>query len=638
MPAQPPAYLGKNLSFVSGAWHFPGVSAPRLRSRLDNLIEFVVVFLAVTIGLWRTSAGPQWRGDMAAVRNLHLVVIDFGGAVTTALTQCFGLLPFGSVQFRAALVSVSALGVATWCMFRLTRRVLEQARTPLRLAPVLSGIAALTPSLSPSWQLEATVGGGALVAVALVLAGTWLTLEVSDPHQAALTPLATRRWLGIGTLVGATMTESLPAGIALLAVVTVASMTAIRPPPRALRWPLAGLAIFVAALLSAPMWLRPLAPGNWGDVGRALSSADLGSLAVTATRNLALRAWFDEIGIVSLVIAAFGLAFGLMRERLRIWVAPVVTLVLIELIYPLSGASDLTADPLAALRCLSLAMFAVAGALGIGAIVHFLWNLEVPMARPAASMVVVFHLSVAAVASEEAGFAADRSQHHAARAWTDDALRVLPDRAAVLVHSPALAWRLWSAQALAGERPDILVIPVPLLNHGRVTANLVPAEPSVSKLLRDYALTGKASEFGLSALADKRPLLVELDETWSKELVGHLKVEGPWLRYVSATLARSDRKSSTRHIFTSADNRVLSGMDDALARDDSSVRIVVKTLKEHTAALSLLGMFRAADKLLDAIEQLTPHDAFLFGARVRLATAQVQKSSRGVELRDLLRY
>jgi hypothetical protein len=79
-------------------------------------------------------------------------------------------------------------------------------------------------------------------------------------------------------------------------------------------------------------------------------------------------------------------------------------------------------------------------------------------------------------------------------------------------------------------------------------------------------------------------------------------------------------------------------MDDALARDDSSVRVVVKTLKEHTAALSLLGMFRAADKLLDAIEQLTPHDAFLFGARVRLATAQVQKSSRGVELRDLLRY
>jgi hypothetical protein len=79
-------------------------------------------------------------------------------------------------------------------------------------------------------------------------------------------------------------------------------------------------------------------------------------------------------------------------------------------------------------------------------------------------------------------------------------------------------------------------------------------------------------------------------------------------------------------------------MHDALSRDDSSVRIVVKTLKEHTAALSLFGMFRAADKLLDGIEQLTPRDAFLTGARVRLATARVRKSSSGVELRDLLRY
>jgi hypothetical protein len=614
------------------------VGAQPSRSRLDGFIEKLVVSIVLATGLVRSSGGPQWRGDMTAVRDLQLVVIDVGGAVTTELTQAIGLLPLGSLSFRAAMVSVCALGMASWCLFRIARRVLEQAKTPARLASVLSGIAALSPALSPTWQLEATVGGGALVAVALVLAGTWLVLEVGDRHQAALTPRASHRWLAIAALIGATFAESLPAGFALLVVVAAVAATATRPPPLALRWPLFGVATLSGLFLIVPRWLRPLAPRSWADVGRALSSADLQSLDVAATRSLALHAWFDELGIISLGMAGLGLALGLLRERLRVWVAPIVALGLLDLLYPLSGASGLSADPLVALRCLTLSMFSVAAALGIAAIVRFLYHLDVPMARPAASLVVVFHLSVAAVACEEAGFVADRSEHDAARAWTDDALGALAPRAAVLVHSPALAWRLWCAQSIAGERPDVLVVPVPLLHHGEVTANLLPSEPRVALLLRDYALTGRASEYGLSALADERPLLVELDETWDKRLVGHLKVEGPWLRFVSEVIGRSERENGAPHIYTRPGNRVLRGMNDVMSRDASSVAIVLKTLKEHAAALSLFGGFDAAQPLLDGIEQLAPHDAFLIGARVRLASATLRKTRHGVELRDLLRY
>jgi hypothetical protein len=286
---------------------------------------------------------------------------------------------------------------------------------------------------------------------------------------------------------------------------------------------------------------------------------------------------------------------------------------------------------------LSLSALALLAALGVAEAVSFLRRLEVPMARAAALLTVVFHVTLVAVTCEEAAYAADRSQHHAAEEWTDQALGKLPANAAVLVHSAELTWRLWAAQHLSGQRPDVLVIPAPLLRRGLLPDHLAPSEPRVLDVLRDFALVGQAGEYGLSALADARPLLVELDPRWDERVVGHLAVEGAWLRYAPQMLGESDRPPAP-HVLA-VEGRIVQGIHAGKVDDEPTARVVVKTLREHVATLALVGMGTETLPLLDGVERLTSADPFATSARLRLAHAErIHRSARAVELRDLLRF
>ncbi|HHH28723.1 MAG TPA: hypothetical protein ENK57_10320 [Polyangiaceae bacterium] len=596
---------------------------------------WLVATLPVAITIWRLSGGAQWRGDLPAVRDQGLVAIHFGGTVSTAAVQLLGLLPLGSMPFRAALAAALALGVAAVLVHRIARTLLARVVTlSAPLAAVLAAIAALMAALSPAWQREATVAGGATIALMLVLLAIDQALTIAE--LPALAPAATRRWLVLAATVGLTTAESVPAGLAAATAASALTATAGRLPRlRLVPWAI-GLSLLVVAIGSAGLLLRPLSPGSWSDVGRALSMASLETLQVDAVRKTTLLAWLDEVGALTLALAAIGLVRGAFRERTRAIVAALVAVLLCDLVYPSSAATALLPEPLAALRCASMMVFATGASAGVAEIVTFLMSLAIPMARPAAVLTVAFHVTLAAVTSEDAAFAADRSDHVAAEEWTDEALERLPRDAALLVHAPELAWRLWAAQMIRGQRPDVLVIPVPMLRHGRVTSNLLPSEPAVAQLLRDLALTGQASEYGLSLLADARPLLVELDPRWDRRIVTHLTIEGPWLRYEPQVLGRSDRKIAA-HVLVSG--RVLAGIREAVAEDRPSATVVAKTLKEHVATLSLLGMGDTARPWLDGVEKLDPKDPFVVPARLRIAYAvDHRRSRRSVELRDLLAF
>jgi len=308
----------------------------------------------------------------------------------------------------------------------------------------------------------------------------------------------------------------------------------------------------------------------------------------------------------------------------------------VDLAYPLVAASGLGPDRLIGLRVLAVASLAVASAVGVAVLVGFLLSLHVPMARTAGVLTVVFYLSVVAVTCEEAGFATDRSEHFAAEVWTDEALGALPARAAVLVHSPELAWRLWSSRMHRGERPDVLVVPAPLLHHTRVMASLLPAEPGIVPLLRDFALTGEASEFALSAVADRRPLYVELCPEWDDRLMSHLSIDGPWLRYFPEPLGKTDREPQRQQVWAPS-GPLLRELVQGSPADDLTPHVVARTLKEHAATFSLLGMDSHAVQNLERIERIDAQDPFVTGARLRMAYAkQTRRSS--VELRDLLRF
>jgi hypothetical protein len=84
---------------------------------------------------------------------------------------------------------------------------------------------------------------------------------------------------------------------------------------------------------------------------------------------------------------------------------------------------------------------------------------------------------------------------------------------------------------------------------------------------------------------------------------------------------------------------VTRALQQGLAPDAGTAAVVARTLKEHTAALSLVGSGGQVVALLDGVELLEPGTPFVTGARLRLAHAErTHHLNRGVELRDLLRF
>jgi hypothetical protein len=609
---------------------------------ISGALGICATWIPFAAAVSRAASAGQWRDDLPAVRDLGLVAVGFGGGVSTVVTQAFGLVPLGPRTFRAALGSAVALAVAARLLYGLVRGALDGAgdgsgRSPApRLDAAIAAIATLTAALSPTLQREATVGGGAMIATALSLAALTLGLRASEAGP--------RTWIGLGALLGAALAESPPAALAI--AVTTAAMVASRclgasgglggsrarrgalprvdagrplrlPPDRVLAIAVA-FGLGITALLTAPLLLRPHAPRAWVDLGSSLSAATLSALDTAGARTTAIAAWVREISLVSLGIAAFGAGVGVLRPRLRPVLAACLSLVALDTILPAQVAGVLSADPLTALRALAVAAIALASALGVREVVARVLGARFPMARAAAVLVVVFHLTLVALASEEAGFATDRSEQLAAEVWADEALGGLLPRSAVLVKSPAIAWRLWAARLTRGERPDVLIIPIPLLDHGRVAASLIAADRAVEPLLRDFALSGQPGEFSLSHLADARALHVELDPVWSKRLVGHLRIDGLWLEYAPQPLGPSDRRQSSAAAAAPM-RRVLAAITGAVVPEAPTAAVVTATLRAHASALNALGERDAADLVLARIADLLTRDPTV--AEVRLPYA-----------------
>ena len=607
-PEEPPTWIDKALGLVSAALPFG---------------------LAVS----RAASAGQWRDDLPAVRDLGLVAVGISGSLSTFVSQALTLLPLGPRTFRAALGSAMALAVATSLLYWIGRRLLARAGAPPRLVGVLAAIATLTAALSPSWQREATVGGGAMLATAAVLATLAAGIAAIEATQTAPPVRPARAFLGIGALLGATFAESPPAGIAALAglsllFVQVAPRSfSIRSslPPRRVLFLGAVAALVTFALFLAPLALRPAAPRAFSDIGRALSASSVAAFDVASARTTALAAWSREVSVVSLGIAAAGAAIALFRDRTRDLLLPFVALLGLDTLLPARVAGALSADPLTSYRVLALASIALCSALGVAAIARALLHARVPMAKSGAVLLVVFHVTLVALTSEEAGFAADRSEQLAAEVWVDEALGKLEPRAAILVRSPAVAWRLWAARITRGERPDVLVIPVPLLNRGRVAAGLLAEERAMEPLLRDFAMSGEPTEFALSTLADARPLHVELDRRWGKRIVSHLSVDGLWLEYAPQPLGPSDRKLGAK-AQSAPLTRVLAAANAGGVPDAPTSSVVAEALIGQSSALMSLGEHDAAQALYDRADALLPRDSVLSGAVVRQALGGIRRA------------
>ncbi len=131
----------------------------------------------------------------------------------------------------------------------------------------------------------------------------------------------------------------------------------------------------------------------------------------------------------------------------------------------------------------------------------------------------------------------------------DDGLRrALPARAVVLAHNPSTIFRFWGGEAEELNRPDVTMIPLPLLGYPKLVDRLVSEEPELKSLLGNYILDGQLNAPDLQSLAALRPVLVEMDIRVDAELFDMLVPDQLYHRVLTADITEADEgEAMQRH-------------------------------------------------------------------------------------------
>jgi len=554
----------------------------------------VPLFVALT-GL---APASQWRNDVAIVRTLGFVPIGAEGVISAVLAQCASLLPLGGRVLRAALPAALATGCAAGLIYGFALRLLDKNAPAPRLAPILALLAAWGVVITPTWQAEATVAGGASVAVALVLAATAVRFRLR---------LEERGWLAFGVMLGVAFLEQRLAGFACLALL-FADAALLRQLPRQRQLAeLAGAALVVVALGLGPFWFQPTSGGIWSDWGSELARLSGGATALPVAGTVA--AWREALGLIVLGLALLGGAWAMSRPRTRPWFLPLAVFPLLDLSLPLEAESLVGPVSGRVIDLLALAVLGIAAALAAQLVGLLLERGRVPLARPVQVLLVVAGMTFVLVRWEESEQQTATQARGVAEAWTDEALASLPPRSLLMVRSEPAAWRLWASRVARGERPDLTVVPLPLLDRGDTATRLLELEPHLAPLVRELRMTGKPSEYALSSLADARPLYLEFDPAWDRRLLEHVLPHPFWMRFSPHALGRSDRIAALDD-GQKAFARVVEAVDQRFP-DPATLSMLTTRAREQTVMLAALGDRESALSLLEQVREIPSERAFV---------------------------
>ena len=592
------------------------------RSRLDVPFQALAFAIPLLVTVVRVSPTSQWRDDLAAVRSLGLVPGGIEGVVSTALGQLLLLIPVGTRLFRIGLLSAAAAALGSWLVYLLARSLLTRNAWSPRLTPALSLAAALSTTLSSPWQEAGTIAGGATVAAALLLGG--LSWRRHD-H-----PRDPRLWLGLSILLGLTAAESHFAAVALVLALTV-QVVALGDLP-SLRHLAMGAAASAVTLIVClvPTLARPLLGFEWIGVGTQLTQASLAGQLAQGPQD-AFSQWFKDVGMVSVGLALAGGLWACFRLATRWSMAPWVAFCVADLLISRGSGGVVTQDPLAPVRLMAVVGLALGAAIAVQSLTLAIHRVRIPFAYPATVLIVVFHFTLVLVVAESSSYAAGAEPRYGAEVWTEEALGKLPPRSLLLVRSQAVAWRLRAAASTRAARPDIVVVPLPLLGSGSVSTRLLVVEPALAALVREISVNGTPSEFSLSSLADQRPLFVELNPAWDRRLFDHLSPRPLWLGFSPHALGRSDRNVLLESGRASFHNILAAALDDA-GHDSATLAVLGARAREQALALAALGDRENARHVMADLERIDPDDPFLLALGQRMD----EKARGRVDIRGLL--
>ncbi len=564
--------------------------APKPSTPFADALSYLAPAAPLVIGIWRASFGSQWRDDQALLAAVGQGPPAIQGALSALLASVAVELPVGGKWLRAALVSVVALSLCGFLIFSLTRHLAGR----LGVSPLAGNAAALGSAwlvtLGPCWQLEATVGGGLTVAVSLCLLGIWLSREA----EAAWVPFA------LALALGAALAENWAAAAALALGLT-ARLSMRRA---ALPWSRQTVALSAAlfGLVSVGLVLGQLARsgGHWSDLGVAFA----GEVGRTRLPNQALALVDENFTLLALGIAALGACATLFRAQTRALALALVVWCILGWFFSQAVEDLLGLDAFAPFALLGLSAVGIFA--GVGAASAFtLTRWRVPLARQSVGLLVTALFVLALLGFERSTHVAGRRDHVASEAWTDEALSDLPPGSVLLLKSSELAWHLWAAREIGGQRPDLIIAPLRALERGSGSEELVRSEPALGPVVRDLRLSRRPTEFALSSLAVERPLFVQFDATWDPRLREHLVPHGFWVGFSPHALGRSDREGATL-ASDQAFSRVVTLAEQPGSRDAGTLQVLEEQLAEHALMLFSLQDFHAASLFAEKLRLIAP--------------------------------
>lgn len=572
--------------------------------RLVAVLRAASFALPVALGVLTAPVGSTWRDDAALLAGAELVVRPGQGALTAMVTAAASVLPLGDLALRGAVGSALVAGVLSVVVFGIVRRVLAELGQRPVLHPVVACVAALSATLSPLVARESAVAGGGVVGglLAALLLRSALVPGTSRGHVAltagALLSLLAMERVSVALVVGLAM--ALHAQVSRRASAQGGILVALG-------------ALFPIALLLPLFVLRGGELSSLKELSLRRDLTDMFVIDVAGLRTRGLSAFFHDLGPLALGLALLGFGASLVRGyrlgfRVLAGTVPLVVMLVSDLLVPPQRAALFTTDTFVVVRIAAVVGAAVLAALGIVTVVDLLERTKLPFARPAGILVVTFFAATGAMAAEESHAAAAADRRGAVR-WTEETLQALPPRAVVVLRTEPVLRRMVAARTLGGARPDVTLVALPKLGDRKTAVELLREEPKMLPILRDVGAHGAPGEAALSALADERPVYVELDPSWDPRLSTHVLPEHLLLRFAPQPLGTSDRRLADVDTRAAA-ARVLGA--EGKERDPATREVLADHARQELIATSLAhdkdSSNRAHQLLADLGVELVPGD------------------------------
>jgi hypothetical protein len=499
-------------------------AAPSARvTRALEVLAFAVPFFAFLLEASETS-GFLDEGEFVA-QGVSLGISHPPGQPLPGLL--FGLatlLPWGSMALRVSLVSGLATATASVFLFRASSTLSEALGPSSALSRGLVALAvAFLGVLGPAAVLQAVRPEVyALAALFLAVAMERLTRHAvwGEPYALVGAALAIglaascHPYMALLVLVAALFVSAsaLIDGHALFFRCLGALALGLTPllylPLRALREP--ALNLGDPSTLEQFFWVVAARPFQKNQ-GEAIAEPG-GDRALDVVLALG-----EALGPVTIVLALGGAYLSFRSERMR----RAASILLAVAVLTAAGRAWLgfvrfNPDALGYLLPSIHALALLAGAfvaILLGAIPDELRGGSI-LSAGVALVLAGLTLARGVEAIAEGG----RRDFHEADLFDEEMRRRLPSDAILFAYGPQTIFRHWGFEAEERSRPDVLLVPVPLLFYPGMVEGLLEAEPKLRDVLRSIRLTGSFGAEEIQSLASERPVLIELDPSVEPEL------------------------------------------------------------------------------------------------------------------------